>query len=200
MTRAEARALAIAQIERRRVFWRRAREAIPTMKTPPLEGPIDDAEIAPAMFDVIAFRGARLDAPGALTLEVVDAMPEGPRTWFVVAYADGDVRNGGFWQYFGNPTGDLTTRAIAALRAIGASPRADLFAEAATVLFADGVPDHAGRRAVLGGLAQRPGHDAIGAALDAVEARYFALEDEDPLAPHLLAFASACASDFFLDP
>ena len=73
----------------------------------------------------------------------------GQRALFSIWWTWSEVTNGGFSQYFANPTGILAPYAVDGCRLVGAEQTAAVVAEA-IALFADGVPpDQAERRAAL---------------------------------------------------
>lgn len=122
------------------------------------------------------------------------------RTWLAAAITDGDVGNGGFWQYFGNASGDLTALAVAAFREIGCPARADIVVRAAEHFFGTiDVPLQTERLAILDELARTNDSDAS-RVVRAIEDAYHAAARAQPIREPLRTFALARAGDFYLDP
>lgn len=57
-----------------------------------------------------------------------DTMPHEVRTFFYILYADNEINNGGFAQYFSNGYGKYAANAVAAFNEIGAPKKAVLLA------------------------------------------------------------------------
>ncbi len=82
--------------------------------------------------------------------DYVRALPELEATIFWTMHLDSEVKNGGFHQWLGNPTGAFTFETVAALERIGAHQSARLVRRAQE-LFPDGHPptDYVERHAVM---------------------------------------------------
>jgi hypothetical protein len=138
----------------------------------------------------IAQKGLRGD-------ELLAALPAAARTWFVTSVPDADVLNGGFWQLFGNSTGDTAALSIAGFIEIGSPARAELFTRAAMALFdTTDVPPQAERWVRLEALAD---DGRVSATIGALNRAYSELHRAQRLEELLLPYARARASDFFLD-
>jgi len=82
--------------------------------------------------------------------DYVRALPELEATIFWTMHLDSEVKNGGFHQWLGNPTGAFTFETVAALERIGAHDTARLVRRAQE-LFPDGRPpiDYVERHAIM---------------------------------------------------
>jgi len=74
---------------------------------------------------------------------------EPQRHAYFAHYADADICNGGFGQFFFNASGEHLSGTVAALRAVGASDRADLVERALNVFGERGPPRNRVRRIVM---------------------------------------------------
>jgi hypothetical protein len=95
-------------------------------------------------------------AVGKYASSGLTSMTEEEKTVFVVWVTDAEVKNGGFHQYFSNPSGDFASEVSPALERIGA-PLAAAVIRRAVALFPDGGPafQRAGRQAQLDAMGGR---------------------------------------------
>ena len=183
MLRADAWAAAEPGLARRRRISKRVRT------------PEDDARYLEFnAFHLVACGVAHRDLSPE---EQLASLRPAARTWRVTSVPDADVLNGGFWQLFGNSTGDVAALSIPAFVEIGAPERAELFTRAATTLFdTTNVPPQAERLVRLEALAREGLH---GVTIRALDDAYVALYRAQKLEELLLPYARARESDFFLD-
>jgi hypothetical protein len=120
----------------------------------------------------------------------------GQRALYALHWLWSEVNNGGFHQYFWNPTGMLADQALQGARRLGAAAYAELVAEAITTVFggADVPQDQSSRRRALEEMTSEQRH-----RLDAVDRRFCALLEEQPLGALLEHYVDAHPSEFFLD-
>lgn len=62
-----------------------------------------------------------------------DSLSASERTFRLIWELEGEVNNGGFHQYFGNSSGDMSLHAVAALKEIGATQTAGIVQRALSV-------------------------------------------------------------------
>jgi len=116
----------------------------------------------------------------------------GQRALYTLAQADGEVNNGGFYQYFGNSGGWMIYLAIGGAELIGATAHVEILREAASV-FPDGqVPeDRQERNDVLDSLSDELAEDSLGTLDD----RWYAADQE--LDARLRVYVAAHPEEFF---
>ena len=107
-------------------------------------------------------------------LKQYDELPEAPRLLFAAHWAQSEIGNGGFAQFFSNSTGVLAPEAVHAFVALGMPRVADTLTKAMALL-GDSYPrGRSARQKALQGFRRR---DAGGMArsFDALEDEYFKL-------------------------
>jgi hypothetical protein len=112
-------------------------------------------------------------------------------TWF----SDSEICNGGFHQFFSNPTGILYREALAGFERIGAKRYAKLLATAGALLGKTVPRDHERRNARL----ERMTYDDWEARIAATERRYYAMRSgPQALEGHAARYIRAHEDEFFI--
>lgn len=124
--------------------------------------------------------------------EMVLTATPGQRALYALAQADGEINNGGFYQYFGNSGGWMIYLAIGGAELIGATTHAEILREAASI-FPDGqVPeDRQERNDALDSVPEEAGGETLGGLDD----RWYSAEEE--LDTSLRAYVAAHPEEFF---
>lgn len=78
----------------------------------------------------------------------MDALNEKQRTFYITYTLEGEVNNGGFWQFFFNSSGDMANEAVSAFEKIGANKTAEICKKAVSV-YGDSVPQNRDERQSL---------------------------------------------------
>ena len=106
-------------------------------------------------------------------------LPHRDQAFHDIWMLEAELNNGGFSQYMFNSTGDRGLPAVEALREVGAPSLANL-CERFFALLSTGAPaaDQDARQAQLDEAAERMGEDAFEDACSALEAEFYAGEDE----------------------
>jgi hypothetical protein len=151
---------------------------------PPPEGQkVDGAEalaIYDQLLDEVFFVGER---------KSLRRMNRGQKALYALATADGAIQNGGFAQFFFESAGALTDEAIASTRLFGAKRYETILGEAAA-LFPNGVPERqADRKRALETISTD--------ALAALDERWYAAVERDPLDRYYAAYINAHPQEFF---
>jgi hypothetical protein len=92
----------------------------------------DDLEQA-----LLAFVFAKLKAMPDDAVEAISSLPEGFRPYYVSWLVEAEVLNGGFHQFFWNPSSDFADDAADAFRAIGDQATAEIMSQALEAALAE---------------------------------------------------------------
>ncbi len=108
-----------------------------------------------------------------------DSLSHNEQLFYRIWTLEAELNNSGFVQYMDNATGDHAIAAVAALREIGADDLASI-CELFFALLPDGrpAPDQKSREAQLNEAVERIGEDKFDNACAALEAEFYAGEDE----------------------
>lgn len=98
--------------------------------TPEVLTTIPDAEVEQAILDLI---DCRLEATKHSEQEELRELPQGFSIVYTTWWVEAEVNNGGFNQYFWNPSGEFASEALAGFEAIGSLPLAGLMKRAIAV-------------------------------------------------------------------
>jgi Domain of unknown function (DUF4375) len=109
----------------------------------------------------------------------LDGRDQDEAAFFTLVLVAAEIDNGGFAQLFTNSTGELIGEAITGAHRFGLSEHARVLVDASGQLFPGGVPlDHKTRLQRWDDLIHTiGGPGAVDAALDALDARWYALAD-----------------------
>ena len=143
-------------------------------------------------------RRKSLDSPGAIHWRLLvhrenaghfNSFTDPEKIYFAVTLLDGEVYNGGFYQYFSNSSADYYDWAVVGLKILGATNTLSLLQEAKEALFGDKpVPSSSdSRNSRLKELEHRPEWVEIDKKLDALDCLYY--KDPDSLGDLLEQFA-----------
>jgi hypothetical protein len=110
-----------------------------------------------------------------------EKLPENEKLYFAVCCLNGEVFNGGFYQYFSNSSSDYYTYAVEGLKALGATKCLAILEEAKNAVFngMDVPKDWSVRNSLLPELSDDVEEDEVLRKLDTVDARFY--EDPDSL-------------------
>lgn len=78
----------------------------------------------------------------------MDALNEKQRIFYITYTLEGEVNNGGFWQFFFNSSGDMANEAVSSFEKIGANKTAEICKKAVSV-YGDSVPQNRDERQSL---------------------------------------------------
>lgn len=151
----------------------------------------DDAQLSWKVIERAYHAVDIYDGPDVLDADLARLTP-GQRALLALHWTVGEVSNGGFDQYFTNPTGVLASEALAGLRRIGASETAALF-EQLLKTFPDGEPprDNGARFEAVEAMRQ----EADDILFEAFSDRFFDLIDSE-IYPRAAAYARAHPEEF----
>jgi len=110
-----------------------------------------------------------------------EALAHGDQLYFLVNVLVGDVHNGGFEQFFSNSSGNRYCETVAALTEVGAQASLALLLEAKSAIFAfaDVPVDRVARYDLMPTASEaHPEYDAVSAALDDLDSRFYADPDK----------------------
>ena len=159
--------------------------------TPDVLAEQDSGELAWRVIEP-AYAAVRIyDGAAALDADLT-ALSPGQRALLALHWTVAEVCNGGFDQYFVNPTGDLASEALAGFRRIGATEAAGLL-EQTLGAFPGGPPprDRDARMASLDALDD----EARDALFEELDERFYALLDTE-LYPRAAAYVRAHPEEF----
>ena len=106
-----------------------------------------------------------------------DALPQGEQMFFLIQILGGEIRNGGFDQFFSNSSGKYYDETVAALKEMGEWAVLELLEAAKTILFADAeVPkDRVARFNLMPTQSEEhPQHHAASLRLDELDKKFYA--------------------------
>ncbi|HVY25610.1 MAG TPA: DUF4375 domain-containing protein [Polyangiaceae bacterium] len=159
--------------------------------------PLTETDIA----DGIAVESARhafwrdRQTPRPIDEAIAGASP-GQVILYCVPYFDAEVRNGGFHQYFMNPTGDAALITREALEKLGEDERAKLLVSAMARFPGGAAPrSQSERQAVLSAISYR---DDWRLWIQPMEAAYYAL-DSNALARRIQDYVESHPQEFFVN-
>lgn len=110
-------------------------------------------------------------------LERLNVLPEGLRAFFAIWLVDGEVKNGGFSQYFWNNGDGAATAAVGGFRLLGAEQHAALMEEAIAIQ----EQERAAMAPIEAEGTLEAFHDAAErSALGSLDMRYYELPDIEP--------------------
>lgn len=154
----------------------------------------DDAEYV--MWDVIERMYDELETPYDPDPRLEEATP-GQRALYALHWTRSEVENGGFHQFFYNPTGMLGDEALAGAERIGAAEIAVVIREALSI-FPDGlIEDNVRRQDYMEDLSKKQV-----ATLGKLDDRFYALMgpgDQSTLARQCAAYVERHPEEFFTD-
>ena len=78
----------------------------------------------------------------------MNALNENQRIFYITYTLEGEVNNGGFWQFFFNSSGDMANEAVSSFEKIGANKTAEICKKAVSV-YGDSVPQNRDERQSL---------------------------------------------------
>jgi Domain of unknown function (DUF4375) len=111
----------------------------------------------------------------------LDALTRGERLYFLITTLDGEVRNGGFSQFFSNSSGEHYEETVAALTDVDLHTAARLLQDAKAILFGSKrVPrDRMARwKAMPAADEDHPDHGSVNDELEQFDKRYYARNAE----------------------
>lgn len=195
--RAEARRLALAaaeeEIARTRRF--RARTSLGALREIPVPE-VTEEELEERMFQIVAQRAVEIAGTEPTMHAALAHVRPGPRFLWVLGYTDADICNGGFHQYFSNPSGDLCALALEGFAQVGSPERAALLRRAMGKFPGGMAPLERQERLRL--LAPIDYQAVWRPWIEPIEDAYYRLEERAPLRPLLRAFARRNIGDFFV--
>ena len=110
-----------------------------------------------------------------------EVLPHGDQLYFLINVLSGEVHNGGFEQFFSNSSGNRYDETVAALTEVGAQASRALLLEAKSAIFAfaDVPVDRVARCELMPTASEaHPEYDAVNAALDDLDSRFYADPDK----------------------
>jgi hypothetical protein len=140
----------------------------------------------------ISERSGRMDEQAA----VVKCLSLGLQRVFATQTLDMEVKNGGFHQYFWNPSGRFAAEALEGLREFGATRHASLMEEAMAVYERERPRQQ--RFKAMGTLAAFS-ESALESGLGELDMRYYQLEEEENLPALRAGYIRAVPQEFELD-
>ena len=110
--------------------------------------------------------------------EILTKLTTGERAIHAVMRCCGEIKNGGFWQFFGNSTGILTYEAIRGFQLIGAQKHAALIEKAASRFPNEKVPlDWQMRCDAMNSMIE----NGTSGRIEELDKEFYDLEAQDPL-------------------
>jgi hypothetical protein len=137
----------------------------------------DDVGLAWAVIEPAYHAVDIYDGPEALARTLAPLTP-GQRALLAVHWCIAEVTNGGFLQFFYNPTGVLAAEAQEGFRRIGV-PEAAMALRSAIEIVANAPPDVQPEDPNYDEFAAREALDALQTQLEPLETRFFRLVDEE---------------------